>query len=83
MRDFWYAMLIISAIFIFFVLPTCMFWSESADETIQMKVWNTLKWETLLLIVAGLILFISYAILSKANIPMKHFACTMASALVA
>ena len=70
MKNFWYAMIIISAIFIVFILPVCMFWSESSIEKWHMKLWHCVKWESLVLVVTCGVLFISYIFLSKARIPV-------------
>jgi len=66
MQSFWYAFLIISAIFIIFVLPVCMFWSETSIEKWYLKIWHIVKWETLILVIVSAALGISYAFLSKA-----------------
>ena len=60
-----------------------MFWSESAEESWKAKLWYTFKWETLQLIITGLILFISYLILSKANVPVQTMTCDWTKNMVA
>ena len=75
MQAFWYTFLILSAVFIIFVLPVCMFWSESSIEKVVWKIWHCLKWETLIIVIVGAVLGISYAFLRKARIPISNILC--------
>lgn len=83
MQAFWFIIILVSAFFIFFVLPILMFWSESSDDTWKQKLYYTAKWETLQLIVTGIILFVSYLILSKANVPVQSMTCDLKKTMVA
>ena len=82
MKAFWFVIILVSAFFIFFILPTMMFWTECAEETWRAKLWYTVKWELVLLICTSLILFISFLVLSKCNIPVEQLTCDMSKAIV-
>jgi LMBR1 domain-containing protein 1 len=75
MMNFWYAMIIISGIFIVLILPICMLWSENAIEKWHLKLWHCVKWESLILIISMAVLFISYIFLNKASIPLDTLNC--------
>lgn len=81
MKNFWYAMTMTSAIFIFFILPISMFYYESEGDELKSRIWHATKMEFLFLVISSVIVFATYGGLSKTNVPIKDIKCDMTVAV--
>jgi LMBR1 domain-containing protein 1 len=71
MKGFWYTMTMTSAIFIFLILPVAYFYYETEGDALRSRIWHATKMEFFFLIIFSIIIFVSYAVLSKTNVPVE------------
>lgn len=76
MKSFWYTLLMTTCIWIFLILPTAMFFYESEGDKIRHRFLHAFKMEFFLIIIVSIVLFLTYAFLNKANIPVEERNCT-------
>jgi uncharacterized membrane protein AbrB (regulator of aidB expression) len=77
MKGFWYTMTMTSMIFIFLILPISYFYYETEGDELKSRIWHATKMEFFLLVISSLVVFISYAVLSYANMPIDIVSCDM------
>lgn len=81
MKGFWYTMTMTSAVFIFLILPIAYFYYETEGDELKSRIWHAVKMEFFLLLISSILLFVSYALLSKANIPIDNISCDMSTTI--
>lgn len=77
MKGFWYTMTMTSMIFIFLILPIAYFYYETEGEELNSRIWHAAKMEFFFLLISAIIVFVSYAALAYANIPLDDITCSM------
>ena len=77
MKSFWYTLTMTSAIFIFFILPVAMFYYETEGDELKSRVWHAVMMEFFFIVISCLIVFVTYATLSNADIPLYKHGCDM------
>jgi hypothetical protein len=71
MKGFWYTMTMISAVFIFLILPVAYFYYETEGDALRSRIWHATKMQFFFLVIFSIIIFVSYALLSKTNVPIE------------
>lgn len=71
MKGFWYTITMTSAIFIFLILPVAYFYYETEGDALRSRIWHATKMEFFFLIIFSIIIFVSYALLKKSNVPIE------------
>jgi hypothetical protein len=80
MKGFWYTLTMTSAIFIFFILPVAMFYYETEGDELKSRIWHAVMMEFFFVVISCIIVFVTYATLSKADIPLYKHKCDMSLA---
>lgn len=79
MKDFWLAIYMLIAVLVVFCLPFYIFLYETDEEDgVIKRIWTAFFYECITLIVVSLILFISWAFLKFAEIPITVYSKTAA-----
>jgi len=71
MKGFWYTMTMLSAMLIFLVLPIAYFFYETEGDTYGSRIWHMCKMEFFFLIGSSILVFVTYPLLSKADVPIR------------
>lgn len=77
MKGFWYTLTMISAIFIFLILPISMFYYETEGDPLKSRIWHATLMEFGFLVISSIIVFVTYGTLSKTDIPIHKHNCDM------
>jgi hypothetical protein len=80
MKGFWYTMTMTSMIFIFIILPTSYFYYETEGDELKSRIWHATLMEFFFLLFSGILIFVTFFTLAKANIPFQDVTCDMSAA---
>nr|XP_024361955.1 LIMR family protein Os06g0128200-like [Physcomitrium patens] len=73
MKDLWYAVYIIDAIFLFFICPFSFFYYEADEQThTRKRLLNSFLWVLVLAVVLGLVVGICYALVGYSDFTVRR-----------